>query len=228
MQKYKYLNAPSLQFAHPASMRYVVPKYEEKTPYGYKTYDPYSKLFEDRIVFLGTQIDDTAANDIMVQLLVLESLDQNMDITMYINSPGGSFTAMTAIYDTMQYIAPDVSTICLGTAVAEAAILLSAGANGKRMALPNSRIALFQPSTGEQSGYGQATDIEIYTQEYDRMRKWMEDTLAKHSGRTRKQVSQDIDRLNILSAKDAKEYGLVDEVLSTRPVSDTDSHKIRK
>src|SRR4029453_1041704 len=139
--------------------RYVLPQFEERTPYGFKRQDPYTKLFEDRIIFLGVQVDDASADDIMAQLLVLESTDPDRDITLYINSPGGSFTAMTAIYDTMQYIRPEIQTVCLGQAASAAAVLLAAGTPGKRLALPNARILIHQPATGQ--GGGQASDIEI-------------------------------------------------------------------
>src|SRR5205807_6738668 len=135
------------------SNRYILPSFEERTAYGFKRQDPYAKLFEDRVVFLGVQIDDASADDIMAQLLVLESADPDRDIIMYINSPGGSFTAMTAIYDTMQYVRPDISTVCLGQAASAAAVLLAGGSPGKRMALPNSRIIIHQPAT--EGGYGQ-------------------------------------------------------------------------
>ncbi|HHW50456.1 MAG TPA: ATP-dependent Clp protease proteolytic subunit [Pseudoclavibacter sp.] len=195
--------------------RYILPQFEERTPYGFKRQDPYAKLFEDRIVFLGVQVDDASADDIMAQLLVLESQDPDRDIIMYINSPGGSMTALTAIYDTMQYIRPQVQTVCLGQAASAAAVLLAAGAPGKRLALPNARVLIHQPAIGE-SGHGQATDIEIQASEMMRMRTWLEATLAKHSNRTAEQVHKDIDRDKILTAQEALEYGLVDQVLSSR------------
>jgi len=197
------------------SSRYVLPTFEERTSYGYKRQDPYAKLFEDRIVFLGVQVDDASADDVMAQLLVLESQDPERDIIMYINSPGGSFTAMTAIYDTMQYIKPDIQTVCLGQAASAAAILLAGGTPGKRLALPNARVLIHQPSTG-QSGHGQASDIEIQAAEIMRMREWLEETLAKHSKRTPEEVHRDIDRDKILSAEEALEYGLIDQVLTSR------------
>ena len=164
--------------------RYVLPQFEEKTPYGFKRQDPYTRLFEDRIIFMGVQVDDTSADDIMAQLLVLESQDPNRDVMMYINSPGGSMTAMTAIYDTMQYIKPDVQTVCLGQAASAAAILLAAGAKGKRLML--------------------------------RMREWLENTLAKHTGRDVEKIRKDIEVDTFLTAPEAKEYGIVDEVLEHR------------
>jgi ATP-dependent Clp protease protease subunit len=194
---------------------YIVPQFQERTSYGFRQQDPYGKLFDDRIIFLGVQVDDTSADDVMAQLLVLESQDPDRDITMYINSPGGSFTAMTAIYDTMQYIRPEVQTVCLGQAASAAAVLLAAGAPGKRLALPNSRILIHQPAMGE-SGRGQASDIEIQAREIARMRTWLEETLARHSNKTPEEVNKDIDRDKILSAQEAFEYGLIDQVLSTR------------
>ena len=195
--------------------RYILPNFEERTAYGYKRQDPYAKLFEDRIIFLGVQVDDASADDIMAQLLVLESMDPDRDIIMYINSPGGSFTAMTAIYDTMQYIRPEVMTVVLGQAASAAAVIAAAGAPGKRLALPNARVLIHQPAMGE-AGHGQASDIEIQAAEIMRMRTWLEDTLAKHSKRSAEQVHDDIDRDKILSAADALEYGLIDQVLSSR------------
>ncbi|CAB4902711.1 MAG: ATP-dependent Clp protease proteolytic subunit [Actinobacteria bacterium] len=195
--------------------RYIIPQFQERTSYGFLQQDPYGKLFDDRIIFLGVQVDDTSADDVMAQLLVLESQDPDREITMYINSPGGSFTAMTAIYDTMQYIRPEVQTVCLGQAASAAAVLLSAGAPGKRLALPNSRILIHQPSTGD-SGRGQASDIEIQAREIARMRTWLEETLSRHSNKTPEEVNKDIDRDKILSAQEALDYGLIDQVLSTR------------
>ncbi len=198
-----------------AESRYILPTFEERTAYGYKRQDPYAKLFEDRIVFLGVQVDDASADDVMAQLLVLESQDPDRDIVMYINSPGGSFTAMTAIYDTMQYIRPQIQTVCLGQAASAAAVLLAAGTPGKRLALPNARILIHQPSTGD-AGRGQASDIEIQAQEILRMRTWLEATLALHSNRSAEQVNKDIDRDKILGADAALEYGLIDQVLTSR------------
>jgi len=198
-----------------AEARYILPTFEERTAYGYKRQDPYAKLFEDRIVFLGVQIDDASADDVMAQLLVLESQDPDRDIVMYINSPGGSFTAMTAIYDTMQYIKPHIQTVVLGQAASAAAVLMAAGTPGKRLALPNARILIHQPSTGD-AGRGQASDIEIQAAEILRMRGWLESTLSHHSNRTPEQVNKDIDRDKILSAAEALEYGLIDQVLESR------------
>ncbi|WP_066042832.1 ATP-dependent Clp protease proteolytic subunit [Herbiconiux solani] len=196
------------------SDRYILPSFEERTAYGFKRQDPYAKLFEDRIIFLGVQIDDASADDVMAQLLVLESQDPDRDIEMYINSPGGSFTAMTAIYDTMQYVRPQIQTVCLGQAASAAAVLLAAGTPGKRLALPNARILIHQPATGQ--GGGQASDIEIQAREILRMRGWLENTLSHHSNRTIEQVNKDIDRDKILSADEALEYGLIDQVLTSR------------
>ena len=195
--------------------RYILPTFEERTSYGYKRQDPYNKLFEDRIVCLGVPVYDASADDVMAQLLVLESQDPDRDITMYINSPVGSFTAMTAIYDTMQYIRPQIQTVCLGQAASAAAVLLAAGAPGKRLALPNARILIRQPMAGE-SGRGQASDIEIQAREIQRLREWLEDTISKHSKRTPAEVKKDIDRDKILTAPEALEYGLIDQVLTTR------------
>lgn len=194
--------------------RYVFPTFEERTAYGYKRQDPYAKLFEDRIVFLGVQVDDASADDVMAQLLVLESMDPDSLITMYINSPGGSFTAMTAIYDTMQYIRPEIQTVCLGQAASAAAVLLAGGAPGKRLALPNARVLIHQPAMD--GVRGQASDIQIVADEIDRMREWLEETLAKHSGMSVEQVRNDIERDKIFTAQQAKEYGLIDQVLESR------------
>ncbi|MDT3767456.1 ATP-dependent Clp protease proteolytic subunit [Gleimia hominis] len=196
------------------SARYVLPQFEERTAYGFKRQDPYGKLFEDRIVFLGVQVDDASADDIMAQLLVLEAQDPDSLITMYINSPGGSFTAMTAIYDTMQYIKPQIQTVCLGQAASAAAVLLAGGTPGRRLALPNARVLIHQPAM--EGARGQASDIEIIAEEIERMRTWLEDTLAKHSGRTAEQVRRDIDRDKILTANQALDYGLIDQVLTSR------------
>lgn len=196
------------------SARYVLPQFEERTAYGFKRQDPYGKLFEDRIIFLGVQVDDASADDIMAQLLVLEAQDPDSMITMYINSPGGSFTAMAAIYDTMQYVKPEIQTVCLGQAASAAAVLLAGGSPGRRLALPNARVLIHQPAM--QGMQGQASDIEIIAEEIDRMRTWLEETLAKHSGRTVEQVRRDIDRDKILTADQALDYGLIDQVLTSR------------
>ena len=199
-------------------MSYYIPQWEERTSYGFRRIDPYAKLFEDRIIFVGTPISDDVANAVMAQLLCLQQMDPDRDIQLYINSPGGSFTAMTAIYDTMRYLKPDVQTVCLGQAASAAAVLLAAGAPGKRYALPNSRILIHQPALSG-GDYGQASDIEIQANEVLRMRTWLEDTLAHHTGRTSDQVREDIERDKILSSEEAKEYGLIDEVLVSRKAS---------
>ncbi len=196
--------------------RYVLPNIIERTSRGEYGMDPYSKLLKERIVFLGVQIDDVSANDVMAQLLYLESEDPDRDINIYINSPGGSFTALTAIYDTMQFIRPDISTVCLGQAASAAAVLLGAGAKGKRFAVPNARILIHQPSG---SGEGPSSDIEIQAREIMRMRALLEHMLSEHTGRAEDQVRIDINRDKILTAAEAVEYGLVDEVLKTRKTS---------
>ena len=194
-------------------MNYYIPQWEERTSYGFRRIDPYAKLFEDRIIFLGTPISDDIANAVMAQLLCLESMDPDRDIYVYINSPGGSFTALTAIYDTMQFIRPDIQTVCMGQAASAAAVLLAAGTHGKRFALPNSRILIHQPYS---EGGGQGSDIEIQAREILRMRALLETLLARHSGRTEDQVRNDIERDKILTADDALEYGIVDEVIASR------------
>jgi ATP-dependent Clp protease, protease subunit len=204
----------AMPYGSPSS-RYVMPQFEERTAYGIKRQDPYSKLFEDRIIFLGVQVDDASADDVMAQLLVLESQEPNRDIIMYINSPGGSFTAMTAIYDTMQYVTSQIQTVCLGQAASAAAVLLAAGAPGKRLALPNARVLIHQPAM-EGGNYAQASDIEIHANELIRMREWLEATLALHAGRDEAEVRKDIERDKILSAQQAVDYGLVDRVLESR------------
>lgn len=198
-------------------MRYILPSFVEHSSYGAKESNPYNKLFEERIIFLGTQVDDASANDIMAQLLVLEGLDPDRDITMYINSPGGSFTSLMAIYDTMQYVRPDVQTVCLGQAASAAAVLLAAGTPGKRAALPNARVLIHQPATG--GVQGQVSDLEIQAKEIERMRKLMEGTLARHTGKSAEQVRIDTDRDKILTAEEAKEYGIVDQVFDYRKLS---------
>jgi len=204
--------------AQEITARYIVPQFDEKTANGYKRHDPYTKLFEERIIFLGTQIDDISANDVMAQLLTLESMDSDRDIILYINSPGGSFTALTAIYDTMQFVRPDVMTICLGQATSAAAIILAGGAKGKRYALEHSRILIQQPSS---EGGGQASDIEIQAREIMRMRQLLESMLSKHTLRTPEEVAHDIERDKILTAAEAVEYGLIDQVLASRKAKPT-------
>ncbi len=197
--------------------RYVLPRFVERTSQGYREYDPYAKLFEERIIFLGVQVDDASANDVMAQLLTLESMDPDRDIQIYINSPGGSFTALTAIYDTIQFVKPDVQTICMGQAASAAAVLLACGTPGKRLALPNARILIHQPAI-EGSG-GQASDVEIIANEVLRMRALLEEMIAKHTGRDIELVRKDIERDKILTAVQAKEYGIVDDVISSRKTS---------
>ncbi len=196
-----------------AESRYVLPSFVERTSYGVKEMNPYNKLFEERIIFLGVQIDDASANDVIAQLIALESLDPDRDITMYINSPGGSVTSMMAIYDTMQFVQPELQTVCIGQAASAAAVLLAAGTKGKRLALPNARILLHQPAT--EGGYGQSSDLEIQAQEILRMRSSMEHIVSLHTGRSEEQVRLDIERDKFFTAEEAKEYGLVDEVLSS-------------
>jgi ATP-dependent Clp protease protease subunit len=198
--------------ARPAESRYVLPSFVERTSYGVKEMNPYNKLFEERIIFLGVQIDDASANDVMAQLITLESIDPDRDIIIYINSPGGSMTSMMAIYDTMQYIQPEIQTFCLGQAASAAAVLLAAGTPGKRMALPNARILIHQPAI--ESGYGQSSDLEIQAREILRMRTAMEKVLAQHTGKDEDQVRRDVERDKFFTAAEAKEYGLVDEVLT--------------
>ena len=192
--------------------RYVLPSFVERTSYGVKEMNPYNKLFEERIIFLGVQIDDASANDVMAQLLTLEAIDPDREITMYINSPGGSMTSMMAIYDTMQFIQPEITTCCIGQAASAAAILLAAGTKGKRIALPNSRILIHQPAT--EGGYGQSSDMEIQANEILRMRSAMEAILARHTGNDEEIIRHDIERDKFLTAAEAKEYEMIDEVLT--------------
>ena len=207
------LQIPSGVGATAPQGRYVLPSYVERTSYGVKEMNPYNKLFEERIIFLGVQIDDASANDVMAQLLCLESLDPDRDITIYINSPGGSFTALTAIYDTMRFVRCDIQTVCMGQAASAAAVLLAAGTQGKRLALPNARILIHQPYS---EGGGQGSDIEIQAREILRMRTQLEEMLSLHSGQSIEKVRKDIERDKILTAAEAKEYGLVDQVLNSR------------
>ncbi|HTZ43970.1 MAG TPA: ATP-dependent Clp protease proteolytic subunit [Jatrophihabitans sp.] len=202
--------------AQAPSARYVLPSFIERTNYGMKESNPYNKLFEERIIFLGAPIDDVVANDVIAQLLCLESTDPDRDILIYINSPGGSFTALTAIYDTMRFVRPEIQTYCMGQAASAAAVLLAAGTPGKRFALEHSRVLIHQPS-GE--GQGQVTDLEIQANEILRMRGLLEEILARHTGQTVEQVKLDIERDRILTAPAAKDYGIVDAVIATRKVS---------
>jgi ATP-dependent Clp protease protease subunit len=193
--------------------RYVLPSFVERTSYGIKEMNPYNKLFEERIIFLGVQIDDASANDVMAQLLTLEAIDPDRDITIYINSPGGSMTSMMAIYDTMQFIQPDIQICCIGQAASAAAVLLAAGTTGKRLALPNARILIHQPAT--EGGYGQSSDIEIQAREILRIRSLMEGMLSTDTGKSPEEVSRDIERDKYLTAEQALEYGIIDEILTS-------------
>ncbi len=204
---------PDLNKLNEITSRYILPTIEERTSYGYKRLDPYTKLFEERIIFLGQAIDDTVANDVMAQLLTLESMDPERDIMIYINSPGGSFTALTAIYDTMQFVRPDITTICLGQAASAAAIILAGGTKGKRYGLEHSRILIHQPSS---EGGGQASDIEIQAREILRMRTLLEELISRHSTRSPAEIAADIERDKILTSAEAVEYGLIDQVLASR------------
>ncbi len=192
---------------------YLVPTVVEQTNRGERAFDLYSRLLKDNIIFLGTPIDDTIANLISAQLLHLESENPDKDISIYINSPGGDITALFAIYDTMQFVRPDIGTICFGQAASAAAVLLAAGAKGKRLALPRARILLHQPYG---QAMGQAVDIELAAREIDRMRTMLEEMLADHTGQSIARIHKDTDRDFILSAPEAKEYGIIDEVIATR------------
>jgi ATP-dependent Clp protease, protease subunit len=196
-------------------MSNLVPVVIEQSSRGERSYDLYSRLLAGRIVFLGTPVDDTSANLIMAQLLHLESEDPDKDISLYINSPGGSITALLGIYDTMQYIRPDVSTICLGLAASAAAVILAAGATGKRFALPHSTVLLHQPSGGAQ---GQSADIDIQAREILRLRALVDEILARHTGQPVERIRHDTERDFILDAEQAAAYGLVDEILSKHEV----------
>jgi len=192
---------------------YTIPIVIEQTSRGERSFDIYSRLLKERIIFLGTPIDDGVANVVMAQLLHLESEDPDRDISIYINSPGGSFTALTAIYDTMQFVKPEIQTICMGQAASAAAVLLAAGTKGKRLALEHARVLIHQPSGG---GEGQSSDIEIQAREILRMRELLEQMLARHTGKDEADIRKDIERDKILTAREAVEYGLIDEVVSTR------------
>jgi ATP-dependent Clp protease protease subunit len=195
---------------------YLVPTVIEQTNRGERAFDIYSRLLKERIIFLGTPIDDTVANLMMAQLLHLESEDPDKDISIYINSPGGEITGLFAIYDTIQYIKPDVSTICIGQAASAAAVLLAAGTHGKRFVLPNSRILIHQPHGGAS---GQAVDIAIQAKEITRMRELLDNILAHHTGQSVEKIAGDTDRDFIMSAIEAKEYGIIDEILSNRELA---------
>ncbi|NEB01117.1 ATP-dependent Clp protease proteolytic subunit [Streptomyces sp. SID13726] len=197
------------------SARYVLPEFTERTSSGSRTMDPYSKLLEERIVFLGTPVDDISANDVMAQFMYLEYQDPDRDIALYINSPGGSFSAMSAIYDTMRYVSCDVETTCLGQAGSAAAVLLAAGTPGKRSVLPGARVVVHQPALTEPV-QGQASDLAIQAEELIQVRARLEELLVRHTGRSPEQVSADIERDMILDARGALDYGLVDAIVPSR------------
>jgi ATP-dependent Clp protease protease subunit len=195
--------------------RYVLPEFTERTSSGVRTMDPYSKLLQERVVILGTQIDDTSANDVMAQLVHLESAAPEQDIWLYINSPGGSFTAMTAIYDTMQFVTCDVATVCIGQAASSAAVLLAAGTPGKRLATPRARILIHQPSFSDMV-QGQTSDLEIQARELVRMREQLEMFLERHTDQDPARIRADIERDTIFDAEAALAYGLVDQLTLSR------------
>ncbi|WP_419919231.1 ATP-dependent Clp protease proteolytic subunit [Candidatus Poriferisocius sp.] len=196
---------------------YMVPVVVEQTNRGERSFDLYSRLLKENIIFLGTPIDDTVANLICAQLLHLESENPDKDINLYINSPGGDINAMFAIYDTMQYLKPDITTICFGQAASAAAVLLAAGAPNKRLALPHARMLIHQPYAGAS---GQVSDIEIASREIQRLKDQLEELLARHTGQDIEKIKQDTDRDYVMTANDAKEYGLIDEVISSRDAAD--------
>jgi len=199
---------------------YLVPTVVEQTNRGERAYDLYSRLLKERIIFLGTPIDDTIANLVCAQLLHLEAENPDKDISIYINSPGGDITALFAIYDTMQYIRPDITTICYGQAASAAAVLLAAGSKGKRLALPRSRVLLHQPYG---QAMGQAVDIELAAKEIDRMRRMLEEMLSEHTGQPLEKIHKDTDRDFVLSAQEAKDYGIIDEVIAVRESAPADA-----
>jgi ATP-dependent Clp protease protease subunit len=195
---------------------YLIPTVIEQTNRGERAFDIYSRLLKERIIFLGTPVDDAVANLLIAQLLHLESDDPEKDISIYINSPGGEITGLFAIYDTMQYVKPDIQTICVGQAASAAAVLVGAGTKGKRFALPHSRILIHQPHGGAQ---GQAVDIEIQAKEIKRMRELLDQLIAHHTGQSVEKVAADTDRDFIMSAPEAKEYGIIDEVITNRDLA---------
>ncbi|MFE0457449.1 ATP-dependent Clp protease proteolytic subunit [Streptomyces sp. NPDC058914] len=199
------------------SARHVLPEFTERTGSGHRTLDPYSKLLDERIIMLGTPVDDTAANDVMAQLMYLEHKDPDRDVSLYINSPGGSFSAMTAVYDTLRHVTCDVETICLGQAGASAAVLLAAGTPGKRYVLPGARVVLRQPALPEPIE-GQASDLAVQAEELTRVRARLEEMLVRHTGRGAEQVSADLERDRVLDAREAVEYGLADRIVPSRRV----------
>jgi len=198
--------------------RYIMPEFIERTPNGERVMNAYAKLFEERIIFIGTQIDPVLGSDVVAQLLVLESQDPDRDITMYINSPGGSVSDMLSIYDAMQYVHCDIATICPGEAASAAAILLAGGTPGKRAALPNATVLIHQPRTGG-SMRGQISDLEIQAAEIERLRNRLDEILSLHTGQSVEQIRKDTDRDNILTADAAKDYGIIDEVFQYRKKS---------
>jgi ATP-dependent Clp protease, protease subunit len=202
------------------AFNYLVPTVVEQTNRGERAYDLYSRLLKENIIFLGTPIDDTIANLMVAQLLHLESENPDRDVNIYINSPGGDITALFAIYDTMQFVKPDISTICFGQAASAAAVLLAAGTKGKRLALPRARVLLHQPYG---QAMGQAVDIELAAKEIDRMRTMLEELLAEHTGQDVERIHKDTDRDFILSAADAKDYGIIDEVVNFRVSAPADA-----
>ena len=202
------------------AFNYLVPTVVEQTNRGERAFDLYSRLLKDSIIFLGTPIDDTIANLVCAQLLHLEAENADKDISIYINSPGGDITALFAIYDTMQYVRPDISTICYGQAASAAAVLLAAGTKGKRLALPRARVLLHQPYG---QAMGQAADIELAAKEIERMRTQLEEMLHDHTGQPIERIHKDTDRDFILSAQEAKDYGIIDEVISVREAAPADA-----
>lgn len=201
-----------------ATARYVLPELTERTSNGVRTMDPYSKLLEERIIFLGTQIDDVAANDVMAQLIQLEGADPDRDISLYINSPGGSFTAMTAIHDTMRFVACDIETVCLGQAASSASVLLAAGTPGRRMALPGARVLIHQPAVSEPM-QGQATDLAIHAREMERVSELLEEMYVRLTGQSPERVRKDLERDTIFDAEAALAYGLVDHITASRKLA---------
>ncbi|MEW1723301.1 ATP-dependent Clp protease proteolytic subunit [Streptomyces sp. NPDC093109] len=200
------------------SARYVLPEFTERTTNGSRTLDPYSKLFEDRIIFLGTPVDETAANDVIAQFVHLEYDAPDRDIRVYINSPGGSVSALSAIYDTMQLVSCDVETTCLGQAVSTAAVLLAAGTPGKRMALPGARFVLQQPAV-EETVMGQPSDLAIHAEELLRQRELLASMLVRHTGQSPETIAASIDRDTVFDAPAAKAFGLIDHVIESRKTS---------
>ena len=200
-----------------AVQNYLVPTVVEQTSRGERAYDLYSRLLKENIIFIGTPLDDTIANLVCAQLLHLESENPDRDISLYINSPGGDINALFAVYDTMQYIKPDINTICFGQAASAAAVLLAAGTKGKRLALPHSRVLIHQPYAGAQ---GQVSDIELASREIQRLKAQLEEILARHTGQDVARIHADTDRVFVMTAAEAKEYGIIDEVIDTRSLPD--------